>query len=184
MGRNPGIRDFLQPCPSSNAQNRFLQSPGVFRSNPWMKAPAIRNELVQFGPPPILSINEGNQPGPRGPAIHRTTQGAHLPDGMGGSREKDPVQGFQFPIRRAAGVESALINKQSKSRIQIQKCICPRIQSYVFLSPSFSFVSGSQPISFLIRVLSLLRPRTPLGAPRLYFLFSFTPAIPSAMSTS
>jgi transposase len=35
----------------------------------------------------------------------------------------------------------------------------------------------------LIGVLSLLRPRTPLGASSLYFRLSFTPAIFSTMST-
>ena len=50
--------------------------------------------------------------------------------------------------------------------------------------PSSSGIEGAQPSFCLISVLSLLRPRTPLGASRLKRRFSLTPAISSTMSTS
>jgi hypothetical protein len=49
--------------------------------------------------------------------------------------------------------------------------------------PSSRRIEGVQFISYLISVLSLLRPRTPLGASRLWDRLSVTPAISSTMST-
>ena len=49
--------------------------------------------------------------------------------------------------------------------------------------PSRSGVLGSQPSTCRMKVLSLLRPATPLGASRSYLRFSFTPAISSTMVT-
>ena len=59
-----------------------------------------------------------------------------------------------------------------------------RSSSYVSAMPSRSGVSGSQPRTSWMKVLSLLRPATPLGASRSYSRSSFTPAMSSTMTTS